>query len=64
MHSGSRNNLEERPSFNNCIKSGELLDQSVKHVPYLFIPRHLSDCFIMPDRAFCKGAAARRSKML
>lgn len=55
-----RNELEERKLFNNKTKEGGLLDNKIKPVPYLFIPKYKNDTFIMPDRVFAKGKAAKR----
>lgn len=55
-----RNRLQERKLFNNKTKEGGLIDNSVKPIPYKFIPKYKNDTFIMPDRVFAKGKAGRR----
>jgi hypothetical protein len=46
--------------FNNKTKDGELLDEDIKPIPYVFIPGYKNNTFIMPDRVLEKGDAAKR----
>ena len=64
VSASKRQQFMSRPRFNNKTKEGELIDGVVKCVPYRFIPGYKNNTFIMPDRVFEKGNAAKRCNYL